>query len=80
MFLRPDRGSLGAIGRSYKSAVTRWCRMNGYTSFAWQPRFYDHIVRDDASLQNIRSYIRDNPAKWELDRNNPEKRAYGAHG
>ena|SRR5215211_4191867 len=71
----PERGSLGAILRSFKSAVTRWCRMNGYTSFAWQPRFYDHIIRDEAALQNIRRYILDNPAKWELDRNNPEKRA-----
>jgi hypothetical protein len=26
--------------------------------------------------QNVRWYILDNPAKWELDGNNPEKRAY----
>jgi len=41
--------------------------MNGYTSFAWQPRFYDHIIRDEAALQNIWRYILDNPAKWELN-------------
>ena len=76
----PKPGSLGAIVRSYKSAVTGWCRTNGYTSFAWQPRFYDHVIRDGVALQNVRRYILDNPAKWELDRNNPEKRAYGPYG
>jgi putative transposase len=70
----PGPESLGAIVRSYKSAVTSWCRMNGYASFAWQPRFYDRVIRDHAALQNIRRYILDNPAKWELDRNNPERR------
>ena len=74
MTVPPGPGSLGAIVRSYKSAVTRWYRMNGYASFAWQPRFYDHVIRDEAALQNIRRYILDNPAKWELDRNNLEKR------
>ena len=76
----PKPGSLGAIVRSYKSAVTRWCRTNGYASFAWQPRFYDHVIRDGVALHNVRRYILDNPAKWELDGNNPEKRAYGPYG
>lgn len=32
--------------------------------FAWQPRFYDHIIRDSADRERIRSYITDNPASW----------------
>ena len=28
----------------------------------WQPRFWDRIVRDDAGLEKIRAYIRNNPA------------------
>ena len=60
----PGPGSLGAIVRSYKSALTRWCRMNGYTSFARQPGFYDRVIRDHSALRNIRRYILDNPAKW----------------
>ncbi len=60
----PGRGSLGAIVRSYKAAVTRWCRTNGHADFAWQPRFYDRIIRDDAALRNIRRYILHNPARW----------------
>ena len=43
--ISPKPSSLGAIIRSYKSAVTRWCRKNGYDQFAWQPRFYGHIIR-----------------------------------
>ena len=41
----------------------------------WQARFYDHIIRDEKSLMNIREYIRNNPMKWDLDRNN-EKNLY----
>jgi len=32
---------------------------------------YDHVIRSEKSLSEIRHSIRDNPAKWELDRNNP---------
>ncbi len=67
----PAPGSLSAIIRSYKSAVTRWAGKNGYPSFAWQPRFYDHIIRNEQSLQSIRLYIRNNPLNWALDEENP---------
>ncbi len=60
-------GSIATIIRSYKSAVTRWARQNGYQDFAWQSRFYDHIIRDENSLNNIRAYIAGNPLKWEID-------------
>ena len=60
----PGRGSLGAIVRSYKAAVTRSCHANGYADFAWQPRFYDRIVRDERALRNVRRYILENPARW----------------
>jgi REP element-mobilizing transposase RayT len=37
----------------------------------WQRNYYEHIVRDDGSLDRIRQYIRDNPVRWEIDRENP---------
>ncbi len=37
----------------------------------WQRSFYDHVIRNDASLQNIREYIVNNPLKWDDDENNP---------
>jgi len=69
--ISPQAGSLGAIVRSYKSAVSRWSHQNGFEDFAWQDRFYDRIIRADGSLNCIRQYIVNNPTKWELDRHNP---------
>jgi len=60
-------GSLSKIIQAYKAAVTRQARRNGYADFAWQERFYDHIIRDDKSLENIRAYIVGNPVKWDED-------------
>ena len=39
----------------------------------WQRSFYDHIIRNKKSLDNIRAYIQNNPLKWELDANNSRK-------
>jgi len=64
----PD--SVGSIIRAYKSAVTMWCRRNGFPQFKWQRSFYDHIVRDVQSLFQIRQYIRNNPADWLGDAEN----------
>jgi putative transposase len=70
--ISPKPGSLSAIVRSYKSAVTRWARKNGHPNFAWQPRFFDHIIRNDESLYEIRRYIRNNPLEWDLDYEHPK--------
>ncbi|KZL49421.1 transposase [Nodularia spumigena CENA596] len=69
--ISPKAGSLSVIIRSYKAAVTRWCKMNGYSNFAWQQRFFDKIIRADGSVDKIREYIINNPLKWEYDKNNP---------
>ncbi len=63
------RGSVSKIIQAYKAVVTKWCHANQYPYFDWQPRFYDHIVRDDKGLAEIREYIVNNPAQWDLDRN-----------
>jgi putative transposase len=63
-------GSLQAIIHSYKASVTRWCRKNGCEDFAWQSRFYEHIINNEASLERIREYILNNPVKWQEDKNN----------
>jgi len=53
---------LPKIIHGFKSSVTRIVRQthNDYT-FAWQRSFYDHIIRNDADLQRIRKYIKNNP-------------------
>ena len=35
----------------------------------WHRDFYDHIIRNEIELNNIRQYIIDNPKKWKLDKN-----------
>ena len=65
--ISPKSGSLSSIIRTYKGSVTRDCNQNGYEGFCWQPRFYDHIVRDEESLNRIREYIFYNPLKWKED-------------
>jgi REP element-mobilizing transposase RayT len=39
--------------------------------FQWQKSFYDHIIRDERSLDLIREYVQNNPLRWDLDRENP---------
>jgi len=39
--------------------------------FAWQKSFHDRVIREDDDLDSIRYYIRQNPARWIKDRNNP---------
>jgi REP element-mobilizing transposase RayT len=64
------KDSLQSIIRGYKSAVTTWCKKNDYKDFAWQARYYDHIIRSEVTLSNIREYIGNNPLKWALDQEN----------
>jgi putative transposase len=40
----------------------------------WQRNFFEHVIRDDNSLNRIREYIFTNPERWELDQNNPQAR------
>ncbi len=39
----------------------------------WQRNYYERIIRDGSALERIRTYIANNPAKWDRDRNNPMK-------
>ena len=34
----------------------------------WQRNYYEHIIRDDASLQTIAYYIINNPSQWQNDK------------
>ena len=39
-----------------------------YRDRLWQRSYYDHVVRNERDLQEIRQYIVNNPLKWNLDR------------
>jgi putative transposase len=38
----------------------------------WQRNYYEHIIRNEKSLIDIRNYIINNPINWENDKENPE--------
>lgn len=37
----------------------------------WQRNYYEHIIRNEQSLNRIRQYIADNPQRWAFDQENP---------
>jgi REP element-mobilizing transposase RayT len=39
-----------------------------YPKFSWQPRFHEHIIRDEESYLKIVEYIQNNPLKWQEDK------------
>jgi len=68
----PKSGSLSHIIRCYKGGLTYWCREQGL-KFAWKTGFHDRIILGPKSLKAVREYIRDNPANWGKDKENPER-------
>jgi len=44
----------------------------------WQSNYYEHIIRDEASLNRIREYIANNPMQWALDRENPVRATHAS--
>ena len=65
--ISPKPGSLAVIIGGYKSAITRNARKID-PQYDWQSRFYDHIIRDEKSLNRIRDYIKNNPKNWNNDK------------
>jgi len=60
------------IGAFKTTAATRINKLRGFVGTpVWQKSFYDRIVRNDHELERIQEYIRNNPFKWNNDRDNP---------
>ena len=67
---RRGRRSLPDLVRAFKSVTTReYKRMFGVTEqdALWQSSYYDEIIRNDAHLAAVQSYIDGNPSKWTED-------------
>lgn len=65
--------TISSIIWSFKSICTKTInKMQNEIFFAWQPNYYDRIIRNEDELQRIRKYILENPIKWELDKENSE--------
>jgi len=65
-------GSLGAVVRSFKFAVTRQANLyrterNLSPTTIWQRNYYERIIRDEKELHETQRYIIENPLYWEQD-------------
>ena len=64
-----NKRKLGRVIGGYKSIVSnQWlkvCKAKGEVmGEIWQERYYDHIIRNDQDLRNVREYIETNPDRW----------------
>ncbi len=74
---KPDlktKPTIGDIVGAYKSLSTNYyikgVKEKGWPRFKkrfWQANYYERIIRNENTLQNIRKYIQHNPMKWALD-------------
>ena len=73
--------SLSDVIQRFKSlTIKRYgngVRRNNWEPFEkhfWQRNYYEHVVRNEDDLNEIREYVINNPLKWELDGENPDNR------
>lgn len=55
--------SLPKLINSFKTITSK-----KYGKTLWQRNYYEHVIRKDGELHEIREYIVNNPVKWELDK------------
>ncbi len=58
--------NLSAIVRGFKAGVTKQAR-EIHADFAWQSRYYEHIIRNQKYYDEITEYIKNNPLTWKKD-------------
>jgi REP element-mobilizing transposase RayT len=72
--MQRSAGSLSTVIAGFKQAATMAARrtLENNELQVWQRNYYEHIIRTDDSLAQIREYIQNNPLSWALDRENPQ--------
>ena len=56
--------TIGSVVRGFKIGVTKWFRKNRLEiDTVWQRNYYEHVIRKDDELNDIRLYIANNPAR-----------------
>jgi putative transposase len=63
--------TFGEIIRRFKAVSSRAIHKKDGPAFSWQRNYYEHVIRRDEFLDEVRKYILANPLKWELDKDNP---------
>lgn len=61
--------TIGSIIRGFKIGATKWVRQNSLAFTIWQRNYFEHVIRNDNELNQIRQYVINNPLNWEKDEN-----------
>ena len=61
-----QRSLLANVIANFKATITRFANANNIT-FAWQTRFYDNFIRNQAMMNQIADYVENNVIRWETD-------------
>jgi putative transposase len=75
-FGKPVSNSIPTIIRLFKSATTKQINQIRQTTGMelWQHNYYEHIIRNENELNQVREYIINNPLQWQFDKENPNRR------
>ncbi len=75
----PTGLSLSDVVHRFKTMTTKQytdgVKQSGWQPYygkLWQRSYYEHVIRDEDELNEVRQYISTNPLKWALDRENPD--------
>ncbi len=60
------RKDLGQFIENWKRWTRKGIREGGLERFAWQPEFFDHLMRSSESYASKWQYVRDNPVRAAL--------------
>lgn len=69
-----QRKSLGELIGAFKAVSTKHINIirNTPSKQLWQRNYWEHVVRNEQTLNNIREYIVNNPTQWKFDQLNLE--------
>jgi putative transposase len=66
----PTLGTIVAYFKYQTTTQINAIRNVGIQKF-WQRNYYEHVIRNEADLAEVREYILNNPARWNEDDYNP---------
>jgi REP element-mobilizing transposase RayT len=71
--IRSPSKTIGSMIRGFKIGCSNCSGKSTDMSIVWQRNYFEHIIRNEAELTHTRQYIRDNPASWLEDNENPKR-------
>jgi len=74
-FQKPTRGSVPTIVRAFKAAATLEAKKSlGWKIELWRKNYFERVLRDGKEYADASRYILENPARWEWDKENRDRK------